>query len=88
LVGRLPEGFYICIAEAFTTQTCGMAERLQRVLESAPLPTPQGPVTLRCSLGIAFGRGPGGSAEDLMRRARAALAAAQEAGGSRIVTDS
>jgi diguanylate cyclase (GGDEF)-like protein len=87
LVGRLPEGFYVCIAEALTAQASGAAERLQRLLESTPLPTPQGPVTLRCSLGIAFGRGPGSSADELMTRARAALAAAQEAGGSRIVTD-
>jgi GGDEF domain-containing protein len=56
-------------------------------LETTPLETPQGPVALRCSLGLALGHGPGSSAEELMLRARAALAAAQEAGGSRIITD-
>lgn len=85
LVGRLPEGFCVCIAEALTAQAHGAAERLQRLIEAAPLPTPRGPVLLRCSLGIALGRGPGSSAEALMSRAQAALAAAQEAGGSRIV---
>ena len=87
LVGRLPEGFCICLAEALTTQARGTAERLQQLLEQTPLETPQGPVALRCSLGLALGHGPGSSADDLMTRARAALAAAQEAGGSRICTD-
>jgi diguanylate cyclase (GGDEF)-like protein len=87
LVGRLPDGFCICIPEALTAQARCTAERLQRLLEATPLATPQGPVTLRCSLGLALGHGPGSSADDLMTRARAALAAAQEAGGSRIITD-
>lgn len=87
LVGRLPEGFWICIPEALTAQARCTAERLQRLLEAAPLATPQGPLTLRCSLGLALGHGLASSADDLMGRARAALVAAQEAGGSRIVTD-
>jgi diguanylate cyclase (GGDEF)-like protein len=87
LVGRLPEGFCVCLPEALTTQARGAAERLHRLLEGTALPTPQGPVPLRCSLGLAFGRGPGSSAAELMDRARAALATAQEAGGSRIVID-
>ncbi|MFC7474980.1 GGDEF domain-containing protein [Dankookia sp. GCM10030260] len=87
LVGRLPEGFCICIPEALTTQARSTAERLQRMLETAPLATPQGPIALRCSLGLALGHGPGSSAQALMDRARAALAAAQEAGGSRIILD-
>jgi diguanylate cyclase (GGDEF)-like protein len=87
LVGRLPEGFCVCLPEALTAQACGAAERLQRLLQATLLPTPQGPVALRCSLGLALGHGPGSSADDLMARARAALAAAQAAGGSRLVTD-
>jgi diguanylate cyclase (GGDEF)-like protein len=87
LVGRLPEGFCICIPEALTAQARGTTERLQRLLEATPLATPQGPVALRCSIGLALGHGPGSSAEALMERARAALATAQEAGGSRIVMD-
>ena len=58
LVGRLPEGFYICIPEALTAQARCTAERLQRLLEATPLETPQGPVMLRCSLGLALGHGP------------------------------
>src|SRR6478672_3256417 len=87
LVGRLPEGFCICFPEALTAQAHAAAERLQRLLEATPHPTPLGPLALRCSLGLALGQGPGSSAEALMVRARAALAAAQEAGGSRIIMD-
>ena len=79
--GELPEGFCICFPEALTAQAHAAAERLQRLLEATPHPTPLGPLALRCSLGLAVGQGPGSSAEALMVRARAALAAAQEAGG-------
>src|SRR3954462_6103231 len=37
LVGRLPEGFCICIPEALTAQARGTTERLQRLLEATPL---------------------------------------------------
>jgi diguanylate cyclase (GGDEF)-like protein len=87
LVARLPEGFCVCIPEALTADARCTAERLQQLLEATPLATPQGPVTLRCSLGLALGHGPGSSADGLMARARTALAAAQEAGGSLIITD-
>lgn len=87
LIGRLPAGFVICLSEIFTAQAGQAAERLVRLLEASPVPTARGPAALRCSLGLAFGRGPGSSAEALMGRALAALAAAQSAGGSRIVTD-
>ncbi len=87
LVGRLPEGFCVCLPEVLTAQARSAAERLQRLLEATPVPTPQGPLTLRCSLGLALGRGPGSSAEALLARALAALAAAQAAGGSRVVMD-
>jgi diguanylate cyclase (GGDEF)-like protein len=87
LVGRLPEGFAVCLPEIFTAQAHRAAERLQRMLEARPVPTAAGPLALRCSLGLAFGRGPGSSAEDLLARARAALTRAQEAGGSQIVSE-
>jgi diguanylate cyclase (GGDEF)-like protein len=87
LVGRLPEGFCVCLAESFTAQARITAARLQAVLETVPVPTALGPVALRCSLGLALGRGPGSSATALMERARMALATAQDAGGSRIVAD-
>ncbi|RAI60424.1 hypothetical protein DOO78_04975 [Roseicella frigidaeris] len=86
LVGRLPEGFCVCIAEALSAHAQGTAERLRQLLEATPLESPRGPLTLRCSLGLALGRGPGSSAEELIGRARAALAAAQEAGGNQVVT--
>lgn len=87
LVGRLPDGFCICLPEAFTSQARVTAGRLQKQLEERPVPTPLGPLALRFSLGLADGRGPGSSAEDLMERARAALARAQADGGNRIVSD-
>ncbi|MDO9708626.1 GGDEF domain-containing protein [Paracraurococcus lichenis] len=88
LVGRLPAGFTVCLPEIFTAEARPAAERLRRVLEATPVATGTGPLALRCSIGLAFGRGPGSSADDLMARATAALAAAQEAGGSRIVVNS
>ena len=85
LVGRVPGGFCICLPEAFTSQARTAAERLHRLLEDRPVPTPLGPLTLGCSLGLAAGRGPGSSAKDLLERALEALATAQAAGGRRIV---
>ncbi|WP_165943226.1 GGDEF domain-containing protein [Roseicella aquatilis] len=87
LVGRLGNGFCICLPEAFTSQARVAAERLHRSLQDRPVSTPLGPLALRCSLGLAAGRGPGSSAEELMARAESALALAQAAGGSRIVAD-
>ncbi|MBK1662346.1 GGDEF domain-containing protein, partial [Paracraurococcus ruber] len=77
LVGRLPQGFVICLAEAFSGEARRAAQRLQRVVDSAPVPTGAGPVAIGCSVGLAFGRGPGSSAADLLDRACAALALAQ-----------
>lgn len=85
LVGRLPEGFCICLAEVFSAEAGRAALRLQFLVEEGAVPTALGPLAVRCSVGLAFGRGPGSSAADLILRARGALALAQEAGGSRIV---
>jgi len=85
MVGRLPEGFCICLPEIFTSQAQGAAERLQRMLQGEQLWGDAGPTSIRCSIGLAFGRGPGTSAEELLIRAQTALCTAQDAGGSRIV---
>lgn len=85
LVGRLPEGFCICLPEVFSAEAMRAAKRLQRLVETTPVPTTHGPMSVCCSIGLAFGRGPGSSAADLILRAREALAVAQDTGGSRIV---
>lgn len=86
LVGRLPDGFCICIAEALSSHARSTAERLRQLLEATPMESPEGPLPLCFSLGLAMGRGPGSSAEALIERACAALAEAQKAGGSQVVT--
>jgi hypothetical protein len=50
-----------------------------------PLPSPVGPLALRWSVGVAFGRGVGTCADDLMAHAEASLATAQAAGGGQTV---
>jgi diguanylate cyclase (GGDEF)-like protein len=87
LVGQLPEGFTICLPEVFSSPARLAAERLQRTLEADSMPTPVGPIPLRCSVGLALGRGQGVSGSELIDRAVIALAMAQQAGGSRVMAD-
>ena len=47
LVGRVPDGFCICLPEAFTAQARAAAERLQHLLEDRPVATPLGPLSLK-----------------------------------------
>ncbi|WP_158291903.1 GGDEF domain-containing protein [Paracraurococcus ruber] len=88
LVGRLPRGFVICLPEVFSSGAQKAAQRLQRLVAGAPLPSTTGPVSLGCSIGLAFGRGPGSSARDLIACATTALADAQAAGGGTIMMGS
>ncbi|MDO9713904.1 GGDEF domain-containing protein [Paracraurococcus lichenis] len=87
LVGRLPQGFAICLPEAFRSGARNAALRLQRLVAGTPVPTERGPIAIRCSIGLAFGRGPGSPAQDLIARACVALASAQASGGGQIVID-
>ncbi|WP_158292320.1 GGDEF domain-containing protein [Paracraurococcus ruber] len=87
LVGRLPQGFVICLPEVFSSGVHKAAHRLQRLVAGAALPTAAGPVSLGCSIGLAFGRGPGSSARDLIACATAALADGQAGGGGRAMPE-
>lgn len=85
LVGRIGDGFGICMPDLLPAQARGAAERLRRAMAAAPLPTPAGDLGITCSFGIALAHGTGLAASALMAEARAALQAAQRGGGDRIV---
>lgn len=85
LVGRIGDGFGICMPDLLPAQARGAAERLRRAIAAAPLPTPAGELGITCSIGIALAHGSGLAATALMAEARGALRAAQRSGGDRIV---
>lgn len=86
LVGRLDDGFGICLADIFPVQAQGAAERLLRVMRHLPVPTPVGAVPLTCSIGLALSRGGAEDTAALVNRARALRQAARRGGGDGIVT--
>lgn len=86
LVGRLDQGFGICLADIFPAQAQGAAERLLRVIRNLPVPTPVGAVPLTCSIGLALSRGAGEDTAALVERARALREAARRGGGDAVVT--
>lgn len=84
LVGRVDDGFGICLAEIFPAQAVGAAERLARAVRRAPIPTPVGALPLTCSIGLVLSNGAGETAAMLMARARALRDAARLAGGNAV----
>jgi two-component system cell cycle response regulator len=87
LIGRLDDGFGLCLADVFPAQAIAAAERLRRVVAALPVPTPVGAIPLTCSVGLVLSRGGPEQAAALLERARAARDAARRAGGDRLVTD-
>ena len=57
LVGRVDDGFGICLAEIFPAQAVSAAERLARAVRRAPIPTPVGALPLTCSIGLVLSNG-------------------------------
>ena len=86
LVGRIDDGFGICLAEIFPAQAVGAAERLLRAVRRQPVPTSVGALPLTCSVGLVLSRGGLDSASALMARARGLRDAARQAGGNALLT--
>lgn len=85
LVGRIGDGYGICMPDLLPAQARGAAERLRRSLSATPLPTPAGDLCITCSVGIKLAHGNGLPASALMAEAERALRRAQHSGGDRIV---
>ena len=85
LVGRIGDGFGICMPDLLPSQARGAAERLRRAMAAAAVPTPAGELGITCSIGIALTHGSGLAAATLLVEARDALRVAQRSGGDRIV---
>ena len=82
LVGRLGDGFGICMPDLRPAEARGVAERLRRIMAGTPLPTPCGALAITCSIGFALARGgPGPGAPALLRAADLGLEAALRSGG-------
>lgn len=81
LVGRVGDGFGVCMPDLRPAEARGAAERLRRTMAGTPLPTPGGALGITCSIGFALTLGPGQGATALLRAADLALEAAQRAGG-------
>ncbi len=84
-MGRVADGFGICMPDLLPAQARGAGERLRRRLAEAPLPTPSGDLGITCSIGLSLGAAPALGPAELMERARLALEEAQRAGGNRVV---
>jgi diguanylate cyclase (GGDEF)-like protein len=85
LVGRIGNGFGICMPDLLPAQARGAAERLRRALAGAPVPTPAGELGVTCSIGLALAHGPISGAAALLAQARLAMLEAQLNGGDRVV---
>jgi diguanylate cyclase (GGDEF)-like protein len=86
LVGRLDDGFGVCLADVYPVQAVAAAERLRRVAAVRPMPTPIGAIPVTCSIGLVLSRGGAEAGEVLLARARAACDAARRAGDGGLVT--
>jgi diguanylate cyclase (GGDEF)-like protein len=84
LVGRLGDGFGICMPDVLPAQARGAAERLRRAMAAAPLATSAGDLGITCSIGIALAHGSGLTVAALVAEAQGALRTAQRSGGDRI----
>ena len=86
LVGRVDDGFGICLAEIFPAQALGAAERLARAVRRAPIPTPVGALPLTCSVGLVLSTGAGETGPEMLAQARALRDAARDAGGDGVMS--
>ena len=96
LVGRVGDGFGICMPDLRPAEARAVAERLRRIMAGTPLPTPGGALGITCSIGFALAHAPGAHAPGphapsagspatgaaaLLQAAHLALEAAQRSGG-------
>jgi diguanylate cyclase (GGDEF)-like protein len=86
MVGRVDDGFGVCLADVFPAQAIAAAERLRRVSAVRPVPTPVGAMSLTCSIGLVLSQGGGEQGAAMMARAREARDAARRAGDGSLVT--
>lgn len=86
LVGRVDDGFGICLAEIFPAQALSAAERLAQAIRGTPIPTPVGALPLTCSIGLVLSSGAGETGPELLAQARVLRDAARQAGGDVVMS--
>lgn len=78
------EEFLVLLPEAGIEEAKAVAERIRGQVEGSPADTPQGPVSITITLGVACAK-EGERFEQLVRRADAALYAGKASGRNRVV---
>jgi diguanylate cyclase (GGDEF)-like protein len=81
-------GFALIVASAGARNIAEMAERLRQAIGGRPMPGEEGmPAHLTVSIGVAVGGGQSQSADDLLEKAKEALAMAKAKGNSVVILD-
>jgi diguanylate cyclase (GGDEF)-like protein len=86
ILGRLGgEEFAVLLPETEASAAMDVAERLRRAVETSPMETNGGTLTITVSIGAACMETATGSVEELLKRADVALYEAKQSGRNKVV---